>query len=489
MLTAALFARFRSRKDHTFAEKDPVRDARRFRRPQGAAQQSRTAGRLKSSNRSRDNGDRQSDAKKPDPCSFVDLRRHRRPRAPAGVPALYNLAASDLLPDKFCVVGVARKAHVERRAARQPDERPAPNSPPARSTTRSPSGCWHASPASRPIRRTRPRSTALREQLDRLEAARETGGNRLFYLATPPNAFLPISRELGRTGMLSGKRRVAAAGDRKAVRHRPRLGQGAERRTAETRRLSTRSTGSITISARKRSRTSWCCASPTACSSRSGIATTSTTSRSPSTRSSASAIAAASTTQPARCATWCRTICSSCCRWSRWSRRSRFDAHSVRSEKADVLAAIQTQSEAEALHNSVRGAISRRQDRRHRDRGLSQDRGRQARQHHRDLCRAEADHRQLALGRRAVLSAHRQGARRQAHRDRDQVQAGAVRDVPRHAGRSAVAELSGDRRPSRPKASRCSSTPRCRVRRSTIDGVEMKFRYKDYFKAEPSHRL
>jgi glucose-6-phosphate 1-dehydrogenase len=33
----------------------------------------------------------------------------------------------------------------------------------------------------------------------------------------------------------------------------------------------------------------------------------------------------------------------------------RFDAHSVRSEKADVLAAIQIQSEEEALRNSVRG--------------------------------------------------------------------------------------------------------------------------------------
>ena len=47
--------------------------------------------------------------KKPDPCSFVifgvtgDLA-HR-----LVVPALYNLAASDLLPDKFCLVGVARK--------------------------------------------------------------------------------------------------------------------------------------------------------------------------------------------------------------------------------------------------------------------------------------------------------------------------------------------------------------------------------------------
>ncbi len=43
---------------------------------------------------------------------------------------------------------------------------------------------------------------AMREQLDKLEAARKTGGNRLFYLATPPSGFLPISRELGRTGML-----------------------------------------------------------------------------------------------------------------------------------------------------------------------------------------------------------------------------------------------------------------------------------------------
>src|SRR5258705_5227486 len=34
---------------------------------------------------------------------------------------------------------------------------------------------------------------------------------------------------------------------------------------------------------------------------------------------------------------------------------SRFDAHSVRSEKAEVLAAIQSQTEADALKNSVRG--------------------------------------------------------------------------------------------------------------------------------------
>jgi glucose-6-phosphate 1-dehydrogenase len=47
--------------------------------------------------------------KKPDPCSFVifgvtgDLT-HR-----LVIPSLYNLASADLLPERFCVVGVARK--------------------------------------------------------------------------------------------------------------------------------------------------------------------------------------------------------------------------------------------------------------------------------------------------------------------------------------------------------------------------------------------
>ena len=42
--------------------------------------------------------------------------------------------------------------------------------------------------------------------------------------------------------------------------------------------------------------------------------------------------------------------------------------------------------------------------------GLSRGGGCRAGQHDRNLCRAAARHRQLALGRRAVLSAHRQGA-------------------------------------------------------------------------------
>ncbi|MBR1212400.1 glucose-6-phosphate dehydrogenase [Bradyrhizobium sp. JYMT SZCCT0180] len=138
---------------------------------------------------------------KPDPCSFVifgvtgDLA-HR-----LVIPALYNLAAADLLPEKFCVVGIARKGMtsdglrdslmkgLHQYATRQVDEAIAMRL--LACVT-----CIEADP------RDPASFDAMSEQLDKLEAARNTQGNRLFYLATPPSAFLPISRELGRTGLL-----------------------------------------------------------------------------------------------------------------------------------------------------------------------------------------------------------------------------------------------------------------------------------------------
>ncbi len=139
--------------------------------------------------------------RKPDPCSFVifgvtgDLT-HR-----LVIPALYNLAASDLLPEKFCLVGVARKGTTSEglrddlmKGLRKFATRPVDDGIAKRLLD-----CVTAIEAD-------PREPAsfdaMREKLDQLEAGRGTGGNRLFYLATPPGAFLPISRELGRTGML-----------------------------------------------------------------------------------------------------------------------------------------------------------------------------------------------------------------------------------------------------------------------------------------------
>ncbi len=142
-----------------------------------------------------------SNQKKPDPCSFVifgvtgDLA-HR-----LVIPALYNLAATGLLPDKFCVVGITRKGMPNdelrdglMKGLRQFATRPVDDAIATRlleCVT-----CIAADPGE-------PASfDKMRQQIERLEANRSTGGNRLFYLATPPDAFAPISRELGRTGLL-----------------------------------------------------------------------------------------------------------------------------------------------------------------------------------------------------------------------------------------------------------------------------------------------
>jgi glucose-6-phosphate 1-dehydrogenase len=139
--------------------------------------------------------------KTPDPCSFVifgvtgDLA-HR-----LVVPALYNLAATKLLPEKFCLVGVARTAMSNDELAdslmkglRQFATRPVDEA-----IARHLFGCVTCIEAdpSDPASFDR-----MSEQLDKLETLSQTGGNRLFYLATPPSAFQPISKELGRTGML-----------------------------------------------------------------------------------------------------------------------------------------------------------------------------------------------------------------------------------------------------------------------------------------------
>jgi glucose-6-phosphate 1-dehydrogenase len=143
-----------------------------------------------------------ANGQRPDPCSFIifgvtgDLA-HR-----LVIPALYNLAATNLLPERFCIVGVARKGMssteltdslmkgLRQFATRKVDEAL------ARQLLECVT-CVEADP------RDPASFDAMRDRLDKLEAARNTGGNRLFYLATPPNAFLPISRELGRTGMLA----------------------------------------------------------------------------------------------------------------------------------------------------------------------------------------------------------------------------------------------------------------------------------------------
>ena len=142
-----------------------------------------------------------SKKRKPDPCSFVVFGATGDLTHRLVLPALYNLAAADLLPEKFCLVGVARNGMSNDdmresllKGLRQYKARPIDEAIAKRllecvtSIEADPSD-----PAS---------FDAMAEQLNKLEAKRETGGNRLFYLATPPSAFAPIAKQLGRSGML-----------------------------------------------------------------------------------------------------------------------------------------------------------------------------------------------------------------------------------------------------------------------------------------------
>ena len=143
------------------------------------------------------------------------------------------------------------------------------------------------------------------------------------------------ARPVGPVG--PGRRPVAAGGDREAVRARPGVGASSSTRSSTTSSPRSRCSASTTTSARRPSRTSWRCGSPTSCSSRSGTATTSTTCRSRWPRTSAWAGARATTTASARPATSSRTTCCSCWRSPRWRSPPRSPPDELRAEKIKVL--------------------------------------------------------------------------------------------------------------------------------------------------------
>ncbi|HLH97419.1 MAG TPA: glucose-6-phosphate dehydrogenase [Xanthobacteraceae bacterium] len=135
-----------------------------------------------------------------DPCSIVIFGASGDLTHRLLTPALYNLAAGGLLPSGFSVVGVARGersddkfraelAHsLHRFATSKVDE------PIARKLLDG--ATYVEGDAEDPATYQK-----LGQVLARVEEARNTQGNRLFYLATPPTAFAPIGRQLGRSGL------------------------------------------------------------------------------------------------------------------------------------------------------------------------------------------------------------------------------------------------------------------------------------------------
>jgi glucose-6-phosphate 1-dehydrogenase len=115
------------------------------------------------------------------------------------VPALYNLALDGLLPEHFQVVGVARRPYSDAECVDQLTRGVKTHSRRPLQEER-----WEAL-ASR-ISYVQVEANEVGEyhdlgaHLEKLESG-GGGGNRLFYLATPPSAFSPIVRLLGEAGL------------------------------------------------------------------------------------------------------------------------------------------------------------------------------------------------------------------------------------------------------------------------------------------------
>ena len=185
-------------------------------------------------------------------------------------PSLYFLDASDLLPNGMRVIGAAR-SNLEQDAflqmVRQALEARADGGVTEAAWARFSSRLAYVSfDASKP------------ESFQALARALEGTERTIFYLSTSPGLFGPIC-----TGLKAGG--LAHAGSRmvveKPIGRDPKSLPGGQRRAGRRPSARTVSSGSTTISARRRCRTCWRCASPTPCSSRCGTSRPSTTCRSP----------------------------------------------------------------------------------------------------------------------------------------------------------------------------------------------------------------
>jgi glucose-6-phosphate 1-dehydrogenase len=139
-----------------------------------------------------------------DPCCFVIFGASGDLTHRLLMPALYNLSAAGALPDGFSLIGVARtemsddafridlQDSLRKFATRQVDSATADKLLACTSYVRGAADD--------------PRTyQALGDKLQRIERTRATGGNRLFYLATPPAGFAPIGCSLGESGLTREK--------------------------------------------------------------------------------------------------------------------------------------------------------------------------------------------------------------------------------------------------------------------------------------------
>ncbi|HEY2210044.1 MAG TPA: glucose-6-phosphate dehydrogenase, partial [Bradyrhizobium sp.] len=118
------------------------------------------------------------------------------------VPALYNLRRSNLLPDAFAVIGVARSNKDDDAFRRDLFSSLCEFSG---GKVKDEDWKWLADRLSYFQGEFGDPATCQRlaQHLRKTDAARHTDGNYLFYLATPPQLFAPIVQHLGEAGLVS----------------------------------------------------------------------------------------------------------------------------------------------------------------------------------------------------------------------------------------------------------------------------------------------
>ncbi len=142
----------------------------------------------------------QAPAPAADPCCLVIFGASGDLTSRLLLPALYNLAATGLLPECIAIVGVARTIQTadqfreELLTALQAHATRAVDPELARRLVA------HTAYVSGSIDDAET-FLKLKANLEALEATAGTRGNRLFYLAMPPDTFEAIARQLARTGL------------------------------------------------------------------------------------------------------------------------------------------------------------------------------------------------------------------------------------------------------------------------------------------------
>ena len=203
------------------------------------------------------------------PCGMVlfgvtgDLSRKKV------MPAIYDLANRGLLPPGFSLTGFARRDWVDEDFANVVHE-----SVKQHARTEFREETWNQlAEGFRFVSGEFDDDVAfdqLRRTIEELDKVRGTDGNHAFYLAIPPSYFGTVANQLKEHGLAS------ADGDawRRVVIEKPFGHDLDSARDLNAALMSvfapTRSSGSTTTSARRPSRTSWRCGSPTSCSSRCG---------------------------------------------------------------------------------------------------------------------------------------------------------------------------------------------------------------------------